>query len=54
MLDNFDFRVIDDVSPGVDAAAVRKHCFHGSGGAALTLPGMAALAVAALLGGMIL
>ena len=54
MLDNFDFRVIDDVSEGVDAAEVQKHCFHGSGGAALTLPRMAALAVAAVLGGIFL
>lgn len=52
MLDNFDFRVIDDT--GDNAELVREHCFHGAGGAALTLPRMAVLAVAAVLGSMYL
>lgn len=52
MLDNFDFRVIDDT--GANSELVKQHCFHGSGGAALTLPRMAALAVATVLGGMFL
>ena len=52
MLDNFDFRVIDDT--GENQELVQEHCFHGSGGAALTLPRMAALAVATVLGGMFL
>ena len=52
MLDNFDFRVIDDT--GENSEEVRKHCFHGAGGAALTLPRMATLAVATVLGGIFL
>merc|ERR1719223_1682563 len=42
MLDKFDFRVIDDSE---NTELVQEHCFHGTGGAALTLPRMAALAV---------
>lgn len=47
MLDNFDFRVIDDTDEATKVE-VQKHCFHGSGGAALTLPRAMVVACAAL------
>jgi hypothetical protein len=47
MLDNFDFRVIDDTDEATKAE-VQKHCFHGSGGAALTLPRVVVVVCAAL------